>query len=178
MRMRDLLIGQLPALGGPVSRAPITEAPLDNPTGGVPEENPIDTNAKAMLMNISKQMGEAYNMLGDGESVDAEVQDQITQMAQLSNGVYMALQYKKTAASATSLGDGEQSPALQAEALEDKDKSLDAEDSEVRDAKKDWVNSMVRREKAEAEAAEDRQDYTDKLNTYVEKKKKVKRTTQ
>jgi hypothetical protein len=163
VRMRDLVMVSMPPLQ--VLRED------DTAVQDVPGTTPPVDNAKALLLNVAKQSAELYNILGDGESIAPELQDKLTQIAALTNDIFMSVQYEKKADSAKSLGNGDGTPAVQGEAT---NPQLDAADSEVKDAKQDWIDSIASREKAESDAAEERQDYTSKLNGFLDKKKKLK----
>jgi hypothetical protein len=65
--------------------------------------------AKAQLMNLNKQAGELYNMVNDGDSLEAWVQDKLSKAADYINVVYNYMQYEKN--KPTSIGNGMGTPA-------------------------------------------------------------------
>lgn len=65
--------------------------------------------AKAQLMKLSKQASELYNMIGDGEELEAWVQDKVSKGSDYINSVHSHLQYQKN--SANTIGNGEGVPA-------------------------------------------------------------------
>lgn len=65
--------------------------------------------AKADLLNLHKQAGELYNMLGDNEELEGWVQSKITMAADYISAVYNNMQYEKSAPK--TVGNGEGAPA-------------------------------------------------------------------
>lgn len=65
--------------------------------------------AKAQLLNLHKQAGELYNMVGENEGLEAWVQDKLGRAADYINVVYNFMQYNKNKPS--SIGSGEGTPA-------------------------------------------------------------------
>jgi hypothetical protein len=62
--------------------------------------------AKAQLMKLSKQASELYNMIGDGEELEAWVQDKVSKASDYMNSVHSHMQYQKNKANTIGNGDG------------------------------------------------------------------------
>lgn len=89
------------------------ETPPDNIQGDEPTPSPEEMggqqNPKAQLMTLQTQVGELYNMLGDGETSEGWVADNIKKAAELVSAAYSHVNYEKN--KHNSIGDGEGSPA-------------------------------------------------------------------
>ena len=60
--------------------------------------------AKAQLMNMHKQVGELFNMIGDNEELEGWVQHKLSLAADYINAVHSNMQYEKS--NVSSIGDG------------------------------------------------------------------------
>lgn len=89
--------------------APDNVTDSDTPPADSPDSGDESGMSKAQLMKLSKQSSEVYNMIGDGEDLEAWVQDKVSKASDYMNSVHSHLQYQKN--SANTIGNGEGAPA-------------------------------------------------------------------
>jgi hypothetical protein len=83
--------------------SPDNVADSDTPPADSGDESGM---AKAQLMKLSKQSSELYNMIGDGEELEAWVQDKVSKASDYMNSVHSHMQYQKNKANTIGNGDG------------------------------------------------------------------------
>lgn len=94
---------------GRIDEAPDNVVDSDTPPADSPDSGDESGMSKAQLMKLSTQSSEVYNMIGDGEDLEAWVQDKISKASDYMNSVHSHLQYQKN--SANTIGNGEGAPA-------------------------------------------------------------------